>query len=115
MSRLFKGITLVLTAIGIVLILWQQAELLQVAIASTQLSLSKNPFAVGVVLNFNFATLIKNTILLLIATVVEIALIWLLVLLNVISQRRGLIASLVLSILDGITIFIVYRFFPLPF
>jgi uncharacterized membrane-anchored protein len=52
---------------------------------------------------------------LLVATAVEIALVWLLVLLDVISQRRGLIATLVLSILDGITIFIVYRFFPLPF
>jgi hypothetical protein len=115
MSRLFKGITVVLIAIGIVVILLQQAELLKDLIASTQLSSRENPFGFAVVQNFIFAAIIKKTILLLVATAVEIALVWLLVVLDVISQRRGLIATLVLSILDGITIFIVYRFFPLPF
>ncbi|WP_373527552.1 hypothetical protein [Nostoc sp.] len=43
-----------------------------------------------------------------IAGAVEIALIWLLVLLNAISLRRGLIATLILFILVGITFLIIY-------
>jgi hypothetical protein len=97
MSRLFKGITVVLTAIGIVVILLQQAELLKDLIASTQLSSRENPFGFAVVQNFIFAAIIKKTILLLVATAVEIALLWLLVVLNVISQRCGLIATLAKS------------------
>lgn len=56
-----------------------------------------------------------NIILILIASAVEIALVWLLVLLNVCSRRRGLISTLVLFILVGITIFVVYFCFPLAF
>ncbi|MBW4633899.1 MAG: hypothetical protein KME30_18945 [Iphinoe sp. HA4291-MV1] len=115
MSRLFRGITVVLTAIGVVVILLQEAELLKDLIASTQLSFSENPFGFALAQNFTLIAIIKKTILLLIASAVEIALVWLLVLLNIISQRRGLIATLVLFILVGITIFIVYRFLPLPF
>jgi len=64
---------------------------------------------------FAYAAIIKNTKLMLIASAVEVALVWLLVLLDVISQRRGVIATLVLSVLSGITIFLVYFSLPLTF
>lgn len=42
------------------------------------------------------------------SSAVEVALIWLLVLLNAISLHRGLIATLILFILVGITFLIIY-------
>lgn len=53
---------------------------------------------------------VEITTLLPIASAVEIALIWLLVLLNAISPRHGLIATLILFILVGITILIIYSY-----
>ena len=49
-----------------------------------------------------------NLKLVFIASAVEIALFWLLVLLDVVSRHRGLIATLVLFISVGIVVFIVY-------
>lgn len=48
-----------------------------------------------------------NFRLVFIASAVEIALFWLLVLLDVVSRHRGLIATLVLFIFVGIVVFIV--------
>ncbi len=107
-SRLFKGITVVLTAMGAVVIIWQEAQLIQDFIASTRFDAEKACMWNSWAQSWTYASLIKNIKLLLIASAVEIALVWLLVLLDVINRRRGLIATLVLSILVGITIFIVY-------
>jgi hypothetical protein len=61
----------------------------------------------GLVLAAAHAQVQNNTKLLLIGSAVEIALVWLLVLLEVISLHRGLIATLVLFVLVGIVVFIV--------
>lgn len=53
---------------------------------------------------------LEVTTLLPIASAVEIALVWLLVLLNGISPRHGLIATLILFILVGITLLIIYSY-----
>ncbi len=113
-SRLFKGITVVLTAMGAVVIIWQEAQLIQDFIASTRLNAEKASIWNAWAQSWTYASLMKNTQLLLIASAVEIALVWLLVLLDVINRRRGLIATLVLFILVGITILIVYGFSSLP-
>jgi hypothetical protein len=114
LNRLFKGITVVLTVIGAVVIIWQEAHLIEGFVAFTQLNAKEFSAGKAFYGGLTYLVLIKETKLLLIASVVEIALVWLLVLLSVINRRRGLIATLVLSILVGITVFITYSFTPLP-
>lgn len=112
MNRLFQGITIVMTAIGAVVIISLEAELLK-GLAYKKLPGSGNSFGSTMTLAFSYLALIRNTKLMLIASACEVALVWLLVVLNVISQRRGLIATLVLFILSAITVFIVYYSSPL--
>ncbi len=115
MNRLFKGIVVALTAIGAAVVIWQDAQLLQYFVAYTKQAAikSESSFGLAFVSGLTTVALTKDTKLLFIASAVEIALVWLLVQLNVISQRRGLIATLILFILVGITVFIVYREVPI--
>lgn len=106
-NRLFKGIAVVLTAIGAIVIVLQAADLIKSLISFFQLPPSRSSFGLDAASFLIYVSLAKNANLIIVASVVEIALIWLLVLLDVISRRSGLIATLVLFILVGIAVFIV--------
>ncbi|MCC5606351.1 hypothetical protein LC612_06015 [Nostoc sp. CHAB 5834] len=106
-NRLFKGLAVVLTVMGGIVIIGLLVNLVDLTISDSGLegrSFSRD---------FNFVLLAKQTqrylILVLIASPVEIALFWLLVLLDVVSRHRGLIATLVLFIFVGIVVFIVFK------
>ncbi|BBD65648.1 hypothetical protein NIES4072_06760 [Nostoc commune NIES-4072] len=105
-NRLFKGLAVVLTVMGGIVIIWFLVNLVDLTISASNLEGSS--FSRG----FSFVILAKRTqrnlILVLIASAVEIALFWLLVLLDVVSRHRGLIATLILFIFVGIVVFIVY-------
>ncbi|MDZ8224178.1 hypothetical protein [Nostoc sp. ChiVER01] len=110
-NRLFKGLAVVLTVMGGIVIICLLVNLVDITISASGLvgsSFSKN---------FSFVLLAKqaqkNLILVFIASAVEIALFWLLVLLDVVSRHRGLIATLILFIFLGIVVFIVYDQFSI--
>lgn len=106
-NRLFKGLAVVLTVMGGIVIIWLVANFVQL-----QLRISSSPLQGGLARGFILASQARQTeltlILLFIASAVEIALFWLLVVLNVVSRQRGFIATLVLFIFVGIFVFIVY-------
>lgn len=96
-SQLFKVlIKLLIAIVGL------QIFLLEIEVIQIELQTPWFGFFLG------SSNVVKVTTLLPIAGAVEIALIWLLVLLNAISLRRGLIATLILFILVGITFLIIY-------
>ncbi|MEW6491219.1 MAG: hypothetical protein AB1589_01525 [Cyanobacteriota bacterium] len=99
MSRFFKGVAVILTVIAAILII-----LTAVHLVWQSLDYSSSPNTIYIppasyVLQYYI-------LVLLIASAVEIALFWLLVFLDIISRRHGIIASLVLVILVGIVILI---------
>lgn len=103
MNELFKGIAVLLTVIVAIVITGLSAVLV----------LSWLPFLFFFRAGFDEVMAVTIllplialfTWLLLVASTVEIALVWLLVLLDIISRRHGLIATLVLFILVGIGVF----------
>lgn len=99
-SELFQRIIKLLIAIVGLLIFLIEIQLIRemLLLSGFRFFLGKNP------------NLEKVMILLPIASAVEVALIWLLVVLNAISLRRGLIATLILFILVGITFLIIYSY-----
>ncbi len=111
-NRLFKGFAVVLTAIGAILIIWLVVNLVQSQLRTLSPRLEGGSLAIGLNLAFKYAQIQQNIKLVFIASGVEIALLWLLVLLDVISRRRGLIATLVLFIFVGIVVLIVYSQYP---
>ena len=96
-SDLFQGIIKLLIAIVGLQIFLLEIEVIQIWL---------QPPWFGFLLGS--PNLVKVMTLLPIASAVEVALIWLLVLLNAISLRRGLTATLILFILVGITFLIIY-------
>ncbi|MEH1840279.1 MAG: hypothetical protein V7L20_16325 [Nostoc sp.] len=109
-NRLFKGLAVVLTVMGGIVIIWFLVNLVQ-----TQLRISSSHFEgdfsatrFAILLNSQLPKIELNFRLVFLASAVEIALFWLLVLLDVVSRHRGLIATLVLFIFVGIVVFIVY-------
>ncbi|MCC5616164.1 hypothetical protein LC605_14030 [Nostoc sp. CHAB 5836] len=105
-NRLFKGLAVVLTVMGGIAIIWLLVNLVQ-----SQLIISSSPgssLARRTLFGLQAAKIEINLRLVFIASAVEIALFWLLVLLDVVSRHRGLIATLVLFIFVGIVVFIVY-------
>ena len=108
-NRLFKGLAVVLTVMGGIVIIWLLVNLVQsqLIISSSRLegsSLVTRLFLFGL----QAPKIELNLRLVFIASAVEIALFWLLVLLDVVSRHRGLIATLVLFLFVGIVVFIVY-------
>lgn len=111
-NRLFKGLAVILTAVGTIVIIWQAANLVQQLLSFiAPPNIRQTPFT-GLTIGLAYALIIRNTKLLLIAIAVEITLIWLLVVLDVVSRRRGLIATLILFVIVGIVVFIVYSLSP---
>ncbi|WP_146007576.1 hypothetical protein [Fischerella muscicola] len=106
MNRLFKGFAVVLTAIGDIVIIWLVVYLVQLQLRILS-SLKGGTLDIGLALAFHAQKTLLNLILLFIASAVEIALLRLLVLINIISRRRGSIATLVLFIFVGIVVFLV--------
>jgi hypothetical protein len=106
MSRLFKGSTIVLTVIVAIVIIWLAANLVR-----SRLELA-NSYVVGFEQGLVYVLMLRDTRLLLIANAIEIALVWLLVLLDVLSRRQGLITTLVLVSLVGIAAFMTYSLVP---
>jgi len=99
MSRLFKGVAVILTVIAAILIIFTAVQLVW---RSLDYSSSPNTIYIPPA----YVVLQYFILLLLIGSAVEIALFWLLVFLDIISRRHGIIASLVLVILVGIVILI---------
>ncbi len=99
MGRLFKGIAILITVIGAIVII-----LIAMHLVWRSLDYSFSPKTIY--LPPAYVVLQYYSLVLLIASAVEIALFWLLVVLDIISQRHGIIASLVLVILVGIVILI---------
>ncbi|MDZ8035784.1 MULTISPECIES: hypothetical protein [unclassified Nostoc] len=95
-SKLFRGIVELLIAIVGLQIFFLEIEVIQIWLQPPWFGFLRTP------------QLVKVMTLLPIASAVEVALIWLLVLLNAISLHRGLIATLILFILVGITFLIIY-------
>ncbi len=91
-----------LTGIGILVIVW-----LVVALVWWTLNFFFYP-APNKSPSFFLSLIWPDLVSLSIASVVEIALFWLLVVLNIISIRNGIAATLALFILVGITVFIVF-------
>ncbi len=94
MARLFKGIAILVTVIGAIVLI-----LMAVVLFMDSVYYSPLPPARRYILLFPIMNI-------LIASAVEIASLWLLVVINIISRRYGLIATLVIVILVGIAILI---------
>jgi hypothetical protein len=94
--------------IGGIVIIWLVVNLVQSQLIISSPRIEGGPLAIGLSLALQAQKTQLNLILLFIASAVEIALFWLLVLLDVISRHRGLIATLTLFIFVGIVVFIVY-------
>lgn len=101
-NRLFKGLAVVLTVMGGIVIIWLAVNLVWSQLRISSLYFEGNALAKGFVYALHAQETLQNLILLFIASAVEIALFWLLVLLDVVSRYRGLIATLVLFIFVGI-------------
>ena len=99
MGRLFKGIAILITVIGAIVII-----LMAMHLVWRSLHYSFSPRTIY--LPPAYVVLQYYILVLLIASAVEIALFWLLVVLDTISRHHGIIASLVLVILVGIVILI---------
>ncbi len=99
MSRLFKGVAVILTVIAAIFII-----LTAVHLVWRSLDYSFSPKTIYI--PTAYVVLQYYILVLLIASAVEIALFWLLVVLDIISRHHGIIASLVLVILVGIVILI---------
>jgi hypothetical protein len=121
MNLLFRRVAIVLTVIGVLVTIGLAAYLvwlrLEFFFSMTQYRGKSSGAGAGLIMfaeKLMVAKIQNFTRLLLIASVVEIALFWLLVLLDIISQRHSLIATLVLVILVGIVVLIastVWSFF----
>lgn len=107
-NRLFKGLAVILTVIGGLVIIWLVVNLVQLQLRMLSPRIEGGSLGIGLTLAFQAQKIQINLILLFIASAVEIALFWLLVVIGVISRHRGLIATLVLLIFVGIAVFIVY-------
>ncbi|MGV0105875.1 DUF1634 domain-containing protein [Nostoc sp. DSM 114160] len=108
-NRLFKGLAVVLTVMGGIVIIWLLVNLIQSQlIISSAREGSSLSLARLYLFGLQAPKIELNFRLVFIASAVEIALFWLLVLLDVVSRHRGLIATLVLFIFVGIVVFIVY-------
>ena len=107
-----KSIAVIMTIIGLLVIIVLGVELFY-NLYLTKLPVNISPTVTSLAPAIGYLAIKKNNRLLLIASAFEVSLVWLLVLLNVISQRSGLIATLVLVILIAITFFIVYSSLPL--
>ncbi|OUL20370.1 hypothetical protein [Nostoc sp. 106C] len=107
-NRLFKGLAVVLTLIGGIVIIWLVVNLVQSQLRILSPRLEGGSLGIGLTLGFQAQKTQLNLILLFIASAVETALFWLLVVLDIISRYRGLIATLTLFIFVGIVVFIVY-------
>ncbi|GJD17024.1 hypothetical protein RIVM261_019800 [Rivularia sp. IAM M-261] len=102
MNRLFKRLAVVLTVMGGIVIIWLAVNLVWSQLKISSLRFEGNVLAKGLVYALQSQETLKNLILLFITSAVEIALFWLLVILDVVSRYRGLIATLVLFIFVGI-------------
>ena len=101
-NRLFKGLAIILTVMGGIVIIWLVVNLVWSQLRISSLPFEGNALAKGFVFASQAQETLKNLILVFIASAVEIALFWLLVILDVVSRHRGLIATLVLFIFVGI-------------
>ncbi len=101
-NRLFKGLAVLLTVMGGIVIIWLAVDLVQSQLRILSLPFENNGLARGLVYGLQAQENLRSLLLLFIASVVEIALFWLIVHLNVISRHRGLIATLVIIIFVGI-------------
>jgi hypothetical protein len=113
MNLLFRRIAIVLTVIEVLVTIGLAAYLVWLRLKFFFYKTEPRGESSGIGLGFialgeklMVAEIQNFTRLLLIASVVEIALFWLLVLLDIISQRHGLIATLVLVTLVGIVVLI---------
>lgn len=104
MNRLFKRLVVVLTVMGGIVIIWLAVNLVWSQLRISSLRFEGNILAKGFVYALQSQETLKNLILLLIDSAVEIALFWLLVILDVVSRPRGLIATLILFIFVGISL-----------
>ncbi|OUL29585.1 hypothetical protein BV372_23025 [Nostoc sp. T09] len=107
-NRLFKGLAVVMTVMGGIVIIWLVVNLVESQLRISSPRLEGGSLGIGLNLAFQSQKIQLNLILIFIASAVEIALFWLLVLLDVISRHRALIATLVLFIFVGIVVFLVY-------
>jgi hypothetical protein len=94
---LFKGVAVILTVIAAILIILTAVQLVWLI-----LDYLSSPNTIYIPPGY----VVHYILVLLIASAVEVALFWLLVFLDIISRRHGIIASLVLVILVGIVILI---------
>lgn len=113
MNLLFRRVAIVLTVIEVLVTIGLAAYLVWLCLEFFFYTTKPGGYPSGISLGLfaldeklRVAEIQYFTRLLLIASVVEIALFWLLVLLDIISQRHGLIATLVLVILVGIVVLI---------
>ena len=99
-NRLFKGLAVVLTVMGGIVTIWLTVNLVQSQLNISSLSKDSGDILFAWVSQSLAAQ--QNLILVFLASTVEIALFWLLVLLDVVSRHRALIATLCLFIFVGI-------------